>query len=1072
MIDPQYILIALTSFYLIFLLLIAYIADRIYKTNRKLIYNPYVYSLSLAIYCSTWTFYGAIDRAATSGIDFITIYIGPTLIIFTWWFLMRKLIRISDAHSINSIAGFISFRYGKSKTLGAIATILLLISIIPYIALQLKAIGDSISIIVRQSTNVAIPIFFDITFTLTLLLGIIAALFAAYLNIEQRKHPALVGVIALQSLLILTITVSVGIFVTYHLYDGFADIFKTALNNSDVALREKIKTITRLPKYTGASFDWFAVNVMSMFAIILLPRMFHITVVENYDEKHISKAIFLFPLYMFFICLFVYPVAIAALLNNADFHFKSYYIFTPLFSSKNQYMIFLAYLGGLASGVGMILVSTISLANMVVNYIIIPLLLKIFLLRKRKLMVIHLRRLCIFAILILTYLYYYKLGNTLRLREMGLVSFSAISQFAPAFFLGLYWKNANAKGATVGILSGFAVWAYTVIIPHFANHGILPEYILTIGPFHIELLKPTALLGLSNLGFWGHSFFWSILINTFSLMSVSLFTRQSTTEKETSKICTSTLEIGQIIDTIRTPGALTLIDYEEILSNFFGENYAKEKIGEYLKTLNKDREMLNAYDLTLLKTSMEKTLSEAVGPAASKLILDTYIDIKGIKEVRVINVFRDLVSLGIGESKDTLIRRISELNVMLGISTIFFEIGNLQKKTHKVLNLIKDTFKIDSVILREMKDNGLTILSYTGDIKESSIIGFKRQIDEESYIGKCAINKTQYAINDIDLAKLNDYSIELKNSGVISFCHTPLIINDELIGILSVYSKIYKGLFTDEFLMILQSIANQMAFYINSIKQTEDLIRMREISKELDIAKNIQKSLLPSKYPSISNIDLSALCLPSEFVGGDYYDFYSTNHGCLDILIADVSGHNVASALIMAEVRTLIKSIITYRSDAKPSEILTLVNSIIYPDLEQLGFIITLFYLRINFNTKELIYANAGHNGPLLLRNDMVLTLKEGDLLLGAIKDYKYSDFKLPLFAGDTLLLYTDGLTEAENDTGELFGEDRLTNHLHKCQGEFAKNIQESILNEIIKFRGLKKQKDDITMVIAKFKGH
>jgi sigma-B regulation protein RsbU (phosphoserine phosphatase) len=1070
MLDLRYTIIIITILYLAFLLLIAHLSEKVYSKNKNILNNPYIYTLTLAAYCSTWTFYGSVDRAATSGIDYLTIYIGPTLIIFTWWFLLRKVIVISERHNINSIAGFLSFRYGKSKSIGALVTILCFISVIPYISLQLKAISDSISIIIRQSYNIPTSVFGDISFTLTILLSIVTAIFAIYLNIENRKHPGLIGVVAFQSFCVLIIILIVGSIITYKHYDGFASIFNLALNSEDLDIREHIRRITSLPVYDGVSFDWFSINMMSMLAILLLPRMFHMAVVENLSEKNLSKSIYLFPFYLFLINLFVYPIAISGILNNTEYNFKSYFMFIPLMKNNMNTLTLLVYLGGLASGLSMILVSSITLANMAVNYIIIPLLIKFFLIRKKKLIILNLRRICIFGILILAYLYYYFLGNTLRLRDMGLISFSAIVQFAPAFIFGLYWKNANAKGAAYGIICGFVVWAYTVIIPYMANIGILDNKIVLEGPYSIELLKPTALFGIENLGSWGHAFFWSLLTNIFVNSLFSLFTKQSDIELETSNICVKSLDISEIIETTRTPIDLTITDLQNILANFFGENFANEKIEELLKSIDKDKSMITSLDIISLKNAVEKTLSEAVGPSASKLIIDTYVDIRGIKERKFINVFRDLLSLGIGESKDTLIKRISELNVMLKISNIFSDIGNLQIKAYKVLNLIKNTFKIDAVILREKRGDKLIVISFVGDSKDSYIMGFDRELDDDSYVGKCVFDKRQLAVNDIDEAKLNDYSIELKNSGVLSFCHTPLIVNNEVVGVLSVFSKLYKGLFTDDFLVILQSISNQIAFYINNIKQTEELIRMREISKELEIAKNIQKSLLPYKYPDINGVDISAVCLPSEYVGGDYYDFFITNNGCLDIIIADVSGHDVAAALIMSEVRTLIKTIISYRPNAKPSEIVTLLNNIIYNDLERMEYIITLLYMRFNFKTKEVLYSNAGHTRPTLYRIDNISEIREGDILIGALKDYKYNDYMLPLFKDDIFLLYTDGVTESENEMGDFFGEEKLLNCVKQYHEEHCKNILDSILNEIIKFRGLQKQKDDITMVVLKIK--
>ena len=1065
MLNTQNILLILAAVYIVFLFFIAHILKNLYKKNNRYIENTYVYSLTLAVYCSTWTFYGAMGNAATVGIEYINIYIGPTLLIFTWWFLLRKIVRITKNNNVGSIAGLISFRYGKSKTIGILVTIICLFGIIPYMSLQLKAINESISIISTNFYHTPPNIFSNGGFTPALLIGIMAAVFYTKHAEEQKMKPELVGVVAFQAVFILLVMIMAGLYIAYGLFDGITDIFQQMSSHDNIFIREKFKNLTTMPSGSHAGSEWFALNLMSMFAIILLPRQFHMASVENFDETHIAKSMYLFPLYLFAITFFIIPVVGAGILSLNKNSFNDYIILN-LVMDHNKFLTILIYLGGFAAGANMMLISSISLANMTMNNLIIPATVKFIVKKNRKFLIARLKRLIIYVIIFLSYLFYCLVGNAIDLLDLGRISFVAVSQFAPALFIGLYWKNGNAKGAAAGISVGFLVWIYTIIIPYLSKMGIISSFIIINGPFNIALLQPTHFMGLQVFGFWGNALFWSLLLNFLFYIFISNFTKTSDLESETANICINALEIEQIIEKTKTLLGLSLNDLQNILGNLFGENFAREKINQFIKDIDKNQQQLTETDLTLIQNKTEKTISEAAGPGASKLILDSYMKMRGTKGKEVIGVFQDLVSLGVGESKDTLLKRLSELNVMLNISSIFAEIGNLQLKIYNVLKLVKNTFNLNSVVLRQRDNSHITILSYAGEMKEGYITGFKRNIDNESYIGKTVIEKKPFAVNDIDTAKLNQYSIELKNSGVVSFCHIPLIINRETIGVLSLYNKLDKNIFTDQFLAIMQSVSNQIAFYIDIYKQTENLIKMREIEKELSIAKDIQKILLPIRYPHMPGLNISAICLPSEFVGGDYYDFFVTGDQIVDIVIADVSGHNVASALIMSEGRTLIKSLIAADHHSPPGEIITLLNNEIFEDLEKLSFIITIFYMKIDMGKHEIIYSNAGHNCPVTLNQNGMEELPEGDILLGVLKDYKYPTYTHKFSMGDTFFLYTDGITEAENSYGKLFGKERLYNTLLKHRDTGAKGIQAHVLESILHFRGLKKQKDDITMVV------
>jgi len=1069
MISPG-ILFFVTFCYLFLLFVIAYYSEKIYKTNPRFLKNPYVYVLTLAVYCTSWTYYGSIGRFSTHGIEFIAIYLGPTLVIFTWWFLLRKMVRISEEHSITSLVDFISFRYGKSNTVGVVAAFFCLLGIIPYISLQLKAMSDTIHIMIGQEMIQKASVVFDESFYISLFIAIFSAIFGTRHFGDKRKHPALVSVIAFEAIFKLVVFLLAGFFITYVIFNGVSDIFNQVANSTSVDVQKKYYALATIQATASSPSEWMAMILMSMMAVMFLPRQFHMAVVENMDEKYIARSMYLFPLYMFLISLFVIPIAFAGIILFDAGGKPDYYFLTILLHQKESFWAILVYLGGIAASTGMIIVSSVSLGTVFVNNLLVPIFVKVLVKRKIGSVLIHLKRFMIIVIILLGYFYFYFIGSSFSLVSIGLTSFAAVTQLAPIILCGIFFKTVNAKGAVAGLTAGFCIWFYTLIVPFMAEAGIIPESIISDGLFGIYLLNPLELFGLSGLDIWSHSLFWSLFFNLIFFFGVSIFTEQTELEQETAVSCTEALKLERFIRSRAVFSGFGVDDMQNILKDFFGDKYAESKINEYLSAVGKTKEQLNAFDIAELKTITEKQLSEAVGPGAARLIINSYMEMAGTKEQKVIDVFKDLVSLSVTESRDTLIKRLSELNLLLDVSKVFSSVGDLNSKIHKALLLIKETFKLDLVVYRKLEENRLVVVSYVGDKTGGLLASYRSLESEHSYIGKAAKLRKQFAVNDIDHIELNQFSAELKRQGIVAFCHTPIIIGEKLHGILSLFTKAYKGLFTDEFLDLLQSVANQMGFLIDNSLQTEQLIKMHEISKELQIAKDIQNSLLPEKCPQVKGLAVDAVCIPSEFVGGDYFDFFNINENGFDVVVADVSGHNVASALVMSEVRSLIKSIVGSRKDLSPKDILSYVNTGMYPDLSKLEFIITLIYMRIDVKNKNIVYANAGQNPPIMCtRGGGIRELSGGDPLMGIFEEYNFSEFSMDIHGNESLLVYTDGLTETQNADGEFFGIENLKHTVCSVLFRDPSELKSYILDTIIEFRGDKNQTDDITMVIINF---
>ena len=403
-------IILISLVYIGILFAIAYVGDKRADAGRSLISNPYVYALSMAVYCTAWTFYGSVGRAARGGTDFLPIYIGPTLMAALWWFVLRKIIRISKQNRITSIADFIASRYGKSIALGGLVTVIAVIGIVPYIALQLKAVATSFTLLWNHADltaagqSGATTAAADTAFYVALVLAAFAILFGTrHLDVTEH-HEGLVAAIAFESVIKLLAFLAVGIFVTFGIYNGFGDLFQRAA--ADPPLRQ----LFTLGRATNSYSGWAALLLLSMMAIMFLPRQFQVAVVENVDERHLNKAIWLFPLYLLVINLFVLPIAFGGLLHFPDGKVDAdTFVLTVPMAEGQEALALLVFLGGFSAATGMVIVETVALSTMVSNDLIMPLVLGLRMLPLHERgdlggVILAIRRIAIAVILLLGYL--------------------------------------------------------------------------------------------------------------------------------------------------------------------------------------------------------------------------------------------------------------------------------------------------------------------------------------------------------------------------------------------------------------------------------------------------------------------------------------------------------------------------------------------------------------------------------------------------------------------------------------------------------------------------------------------
>lgn len=626
----DWVILACSFLYLSLLFGIAYYGDKRADMGRSIIANPYIYTLSIAVYCTAWTYYGSVGRSAGTGIGFLPIYLGPTIMAAAWWLVLRKMIRIAKQHRITSIADFIGSRYGKSTLLAGLVSVIVVIGIVPYISLQLKAISTAFEVARLYPDFVgaahARPSAFwtDTSFYIAMMLAAFTILFGTRHIDATERHEGMVAAIAFESIVKLVAFLSIGVFVTFVVFSGPADLFTRAAESD--ALR-KLMSFDALP---GGYAAWLSLTFLSMMAIMFLPRQFQVAVVENVNEEHVKKASWLFPLYLLVINLFVLPIALGGhlLLSPSGVDPDTYVLTLPM-KEHAELLTLIVFIGGLSAATGMVIVETIALSTMVCNDLVMPALLRIPALRltERKdltKLLLGIRRWAIVVVLLLGYIYFALIGESYSLVTIGLVSFAAVAQFGPPILIGIYWKGASRAGAATGLIAGFLIWAYTLLLPGFAQSGWIPASFIANGPFGIELLKPYQLFGLTGLDLYTHAVFWSMLANIGGLVGVSLITRQSALEQVQAALFTDIFHTPGGGESYIWGGTATVGELRALVARFLGEANTKRQFAVYARSRNLPLDDHDHTDPQLINFA-ERLLAGAIGAASARVMISSIV---------------------------------------------------------------------------------------------------------------------------------------------------------------------------------------------------------------------------------------------------------------------------------------------------------------------------------------------------------------------------------------------------------------------------------------------------------------
>jgi Na+/proline symporter/signal transduction histidine kinase len=613
--------LALSLGYVAFLFAVAYHGDRLAKRRGRPRAKPVIYALSLAVYCTSWTFYGSVGLAARTGYDFLPIYIGPILMFAVGWPLLARIIRISKTHNITSIADFIAARYGKSQVLAAAVTIIAVIGALPYIALQLKAVSTSFVALTRYP-EIAIPalengqpFWSDTALAVAIILALFAILFGTRQIDATEHHEGMILAIAFESLVKLFAFLVVGAFVTWGMFDGFGDL----------AARIGAAAETRRLFLGGVDGPtWVTMTSLALVAVLCLPRQFHVAVVENADEGDLRKAAWLFPLYLVAINIFVIPIAAAGLLvfPGGAVDGDMFVLALPMAAGQSAIAL-LAFIGGLSAATGMVIVASVAVSTMVSNDLVMPIVLRgRFGFADREDMsavVLHIRRIAIFIFMLLAYCFCRLVGNSTALASIGLLSFAAMAQFAPALLGGLIWRGATAKGAVAGIVVGALLWAYTLLLPVLAGSGWLPQGLLDHGLFGVALLRPQQLFGL-RFDPLTHGVFWSLLANVTCYVVFSLSRRPLIVERSQADAFVD-FDDGQVQLGGRSwRGSISVSELAAVAAQYLGVERAQRSFAEFARQRGGGLTPSAAADFGLVRHT-ERLLASAIGAPSARLVL-------------------------------------------------------------------------------------------------------------------------------------------------------------------------------------------------------------------------------------------------------------------------------------------------------------------------------------------------------------------------------------------------------------------------------------------------------------------
>ncbi len=607
------------TIFLIYMLLLFVVAYFVENSNRskKLFNSPYIYALSLAIYCTAWTYYGSVGKVSSGGFIFMAVYLGPTLIVFLWPIILRRMIKIKEVYKVTSLADLISARYDKSMFIGAFVSFGAIAGIIPYISIQLKAIIQSIDILlIKEEQSINANSADDVGILIVILMAFFTIIFGLRKLDPSERHFGMVFIVAIESIIKLIALLVIGIFVSYFVFDDIESILTLAAQN------DVFKHLAE--NQNGMDYsNWISIIILSMFAVMFLPRQFHISVVENSNVNHIKTAMWVFPLYLFLITFFTIPIALGGSLLDINHTLNDFYVLTIPMSLEQPILSIIAFIGGFSASTSMIMVTSMAMAIMVSNYLVLPLLELTPHLNFLKRRLLFTRWVIVTLLITLSYIFYLYVSKDNLIVNIGLISFTAILQFAPVIIGGLFWEKANKYGAITALTSGFVIWFYTLIIPQFVKSQWIDTDIVNEGLLGLAFLKPTQLFGLSEFASIPHAVFWTMFFNIGTFIIVSLIKQSSEEEQKIANDFIHILEEKEHLQLNKElEQTINIQEKMRLFKNILNQYLSPVKTALTLKKITrkfelKKRTHINILELSKIYSYLERVLSGTLGTAGA-----------------------------------------------------------------------------------------------------------------------------------------------------------------------------------------------------------------------------------------------------------------------------------------------------------------------------------------------------------------------------------------------------------------------------------------------------------------------
>ncbi len=578
--------------YLGLLFLIASATDRGW-IPESVASHPLVYSLSIGVYATSWSFYGSVGFAQKEGFNFLTIYLGTTLAFLASPILLRPILKITETYRLASLADLFAFRY-HSQFAGILVTLLVLAGTLPYISLQIQAVTNTLQIMTNETDQSLIALMFSIT------VGLFSILFGTRHFAQREKNRGLVVAIAFESLVKLITLMTVGLFAVFGIFGGFSELnqYLTDHPEANAALFQPVQ-----------EGPWVTLLVLSFAAAFLLPRQFHMIFVENIKSRNIETASWAFPLFLLLLNISIPPILWAGQSMNLSIP-ADFFVLGITLDSGSRMLPILTFLGGLSAASAMIIVTTLALASMFMNNFVLPASFppKISTGSNMYDWLLWGRRFVIMLVVAIGYVFYLFQQHNPGLAGLGLISFVAVAQCLPGIVGLLYWSRANNQGFISGLIVGGGIWCFTLFIPLIERAGIIHTPYFNIPDLAMETSDGAL---------------WSLVLNSITFVIVSLLSRQSAEEREVAEACTRE-------SFLIPPGkvkAASIAEFEQQLSTIVGSDIAHNEVNRALADLGMIPGDIHSNDLLKLRAQINRNLSGLVGPVLSRMIVNEHIKI-------------------------------------------------------------------------------------------------------------------------------------------------------------------------------------------------------------------------------------------------------------------------------------------------------------------------------------------------------------------------------------------------------------------------------------------------------------